>query len=335
MRHYHPALHERMGVGAVQTPRLQAEGVLAKRNNTTTLPLAALLFIVSGFAPISARPSESSLPPYEIENTQVARIHSSRLKRTYPIFIKLPRSYARRPEARYPVLFLHDAPYAFPLVCSLTRQMGGGGRIGEMLIVGIGYSDGDDGGVSRTRDYTPTHSPDEPIGHSKQARQASGGAAAYLQFMREELFPYLTQNYRVDLSQATYAGHSFGALFGAYVTLTAPGTFRNYILSDASLWYDDEAIFKLADATAPAQSGAAPGQAPAVLIVAAKPDAPNRSGFPYRMVENALRFESVLKKRQLNVDALVFPGEIHETLFPIAVSRGLLKFFGTAGSGTP
>lgn len=297
--------------------------------------LAALLLIAIGSEPISARPSDSSLPPYEIENTQVARIHSSRLKRTYPIFIKLPRSYDRRPEARYPVLFLHDAPYAFPLVYSLTRQLGAGGKIGEMLIVGIGYSDGDDGGVSRTRDYTPTHSPDEPIGHSRQARQASGGAAAYLQFMREELFPYLTQNYRVDLSHATYAGHSFGALFGAYVTLTAPGTFRNYILSDASLWYDDEAIFKLAESTAPAQFVAAPGRAPTVLIVAAKPDAPNRSGFPYRMVENALRLESVLKKRLLNVEALVIPGEIHETLFPIAMSRGLLKFFGTGASGTP
>ena len=41
--------------------------------------------------------------------------------RVYPIYIKLPRSWRRNPERRYPVVYLTDAPYSFPLVSGATR----------------------------------------------------------------------------------------------------------------------------------------------------------------------------------------------------------------------
>ena len=42
--------------------------------------------------------------------------------RDYPIWVALPASYAQHPERRYPVLFVTDALYSFPLVRSVDRK---------------------------------------------------------------------------------------------------------------------------------------------------------------------------------------------------------------------
>ena len=48
------------------------------------------------------------------------------------------------------------------------------------------------------------------------------------------------------------------------------------------------------------------------------------------MVKNVQRFEAMLKKRysDSSIELRLFDGEIHETVFPIAVSHGLLRFHG-------
>ena len=287
------------------------------------LCIRMLLACVSVAAlPASAASKQSSHPMgYEIENTRVVAIHSAVLNRDYELYLKLPKSYATQPKRIYPVLFVHDARYAFPLVSSLTRQLGNAERIEEVLIVGISYSKGDDPDLSRTRDYTPTNSPNERIGHSVAARRASGEAPAYLRFMRNEIFPLIAARFRGDMSRKTYAGHSFGGLFGAYVAISAPDTFENYILSDPSLWYDNEVIFRLAQ-----EHHTAKGVSPNILLVSANPvEALNT---PSGMVVNAKRFEALLKAQfdTNRVHWQIFDGEIHETVFPIAMSRGLLRF---------
>ena len=41
-------------------------------------------------------------------------------KRGYQVFVALPPSYAKQPQRRYPVLYVTDADYAFPII----RQLG-------------------------------------------------------------------------------------------------------------------------------------------------------------------------------------------------------------------
>jgi predicted alpha/beta superfamily hydrolase len=263
--------------------------------------------------------------PYTIERSEVVTIRSNLLKRSYDLFIKLPRSYKNNTTEKYPVLFLSDAGYSFPLVSSISRQMSGFGKTKEIIIVGISYSKGDRWDVSRTRDYTPTNSPNEEIGHSEEAKKASGGANEYLNFISTELFSYIKRNYRADMTNKIYAGHSFGALFGGYVIKISPDTFESYILSDPSFWYGDEAIFGI-------NSEAAKGTVANVLIVSANSGIPPEKGsFPHNMLVNAKRFEHQLLS-YLGTGSIVkmktYNGQIHETIFPIALSQGLLEFAG-------
>lgn len=298
-----------------------------RRTLTLICNLAACILC---FAANSATPVQPATAPYQIENSYVVAIQSQLLKREYELYIKLPNSYATEPKRRYPILFLHDARYAFPLVSSLTRQLANAGKIEELIIVGISYSKGDNGDVSRTRDYTPTHSPNEKIGHSTAARQASGQASAYLRFIMAEVFPFVARNYRADMSRKSYAGHSFGALFGAYVLLTAPTTFENYIVSDPSLWYDNEVTLSLS----PQRKSDSKRAINVLLVSSSPPPAPvtndGEPEFPFKMVQNARRLEALLKKNyasDTHITLEVIDGEIHETLFPIAMSHALLRFY--------
>ena len=95
--------------------------------------------------------------PYTLKDTEVRDVHSAILNRDYQIFVALPPSYGQRPEHRYPVLFVTDADYAFPLTRSIGRRVGDhGAGLDEFVLVGLSYAKGDTPVYSRNRDYTPT-----------------------------------------------------------------------------------------------------------------------------------------------------------------------------------
>jgi len=261
--------------------------------------------------------------PFEIERSEVLEFFSKKLNKTYDIAIKLPRGYQKNISKRYPTIYLTDSGYAFPLVSSLTKQMVGGGKIDDLIIVGMSYSKEERWDISRTRDYTPTHSPEEKIGFSKEAKEASGGAKMYLEFINKELFHFIDKKYRTDSSKRIFAGHSFGGLWGAYVIKVQPNTFDYYILSDPSLWYDSETVLNL-------RSSLSKGMTANVLIVSSNPSEPlKRGGFPHNMVANAKKLERQLVDdlaKDSDVASEIYNGQIHETIFPVAVTQGLLRF---------
>lgn len=79
--------------------------------------------------------------------------------RTYQVFVALPPSYIKNPERRYPVLYVTDADYGFPLIRQIARRLNGNGeKIEEFVLVGLSYAVGEEGMPSRRRDYTPTPS---------------------------------------------------------------------------------------------------------------------------------------------------------------------------------
>ena len=62
-----------------------------------------------------------------------------------------------------------------------------------------------------------------------------GQASNHLTFIRNDVIKYVENNYRTDPDNRTYFGYSLGGLFGAYILLTQPDTFKNYILGSPSL----------------------------------------------------------------------------------------------------
>ena len=86
----------------------------------------------------------------------------------------------------------------------------------------------------RTRDYTPSYSPNEPNGHSSESRKVSGHAKEYTAFLADQVIPLLQKHYRIDAGNKIFVGHSFGGLLGSYILVNRPEVFDHYIIGSPS-----------------------------------------------------------------------------------------------------
>lgn len=253
---------------------------------------------------------------FSIPQTEVRNIHSLSNGKNYELYIKLPASYEKTRD-KYPLIVLNDSNYSFPIVASMARRMGGK-DIKNSIIVGISYSKGDNAGVSRTRDYTPTNSPNEPNGHSKESKKQSGHSDKYVKFLKTELLPFITEKYRIDSSRKIFVGHSFGGLLGAYILVTQPKLFDYYILGSPSFWYDKKVIFSLEE-----QYSKKYEYMPAnVIMITGELENSGRN----KMVDHMNRFKEILLSRGyqgLSIKSMVLVNETHLSVFPALVSNGL------------
>ena len=92
---------------------------------------------------------------YLLDDTEVRDVHAQALNRDYQVFVALPESY-RASSRRYPVLFVTDAAYGFPVapqhrLAPVSKHAG----LEEAIVVGLSYAKGDSAVYSRRRDYTP------------------------------------------------------------------------------------------------------------------------------------------------------------------------------------
>jgi uncharacterized protein len=154
--------------------------------------------------------------------------------------VYLPDSYAKEPQRRYPVLFVTDAPYAFPVLRSIARRVGDrGAGLQDFILVGLSYSAGDSPTLSRNRDYTPTDIHLKPRKPNRYQDGPYGQAEVYRQYLAQTVLPYVSRQFRIDPKRRIYLGHSYGALLGLHVLFTEPGMFDDYILGSPSLFFDD------------------------------------------------------------------------------------------------
>lgn len=160
-------------------------------------------------------------PPYVLDDTAVHSLHAKELKRDYQIMVSLPPSYNTSAK-RYPVVFVTDANYAFPLTRSVAKRVGANGRgLEELILVGLGYATGDTTEFSRRRDYTPVNPPDTNHVSDMAGRKPQfGEAEGYRRFIAADVFPLIAQRYRADMGRKVFVGHSYGSLLGLHVMFT-------------------------------------------------------------------------------------------------------------------
>lgn len=185
--------------------------------------------------------------PYEVIGSEVWDVPDPVSGRNYQVFVATPRSYAEHPERRYPVLYVTDADYAFPILRQIARRLNlDGQRIDDFILVGLSYAEGEDGATSRRRDYTPT--PNGP--KSAPAGAVHGQAKAYSAYLRDQAIPFVAARYRTDESRRLFLGHSYGGLLGTQILLTEPSMFSGYILGSPSYWYDRHVMQRMESAYA-------------------------------------------------------------------------------------
>jgi predicted alpha/beta superfamily hydrolase len=219
--------------------------------NRTSL-LLILLFLpgphTTGALAQSSQPPLITFPRAEVHHLQSHHVGSS-----FDIRVLLPPTIPGE-QTRFPVVYVTDA--TGEMVVSDTAMRLLLFDTPRFIVVGIGYPDAESYFQTmalRQRDLTPSESSYTPGGASFAGRvmpqKTSGGAPRFLDFIRDELIPFIDSKYPTIPGDRTYAGHSFGGLFGSYTLFTHPDTFRRYVIGSPSLSWEKGEIFPLANST--------------------------------------------------------------------------------------
>jgi predicted alpha/beta superfamily hydrolase len=178
-------------------------------------------------------------------------IQSEHTGKSYELMVLLPQNYAATDTVRYPVLYLLDGKYSFPLFQSISSMMGLGKEIRDLIIVGI-EATGDtneDWLTSRHADFTPSAQPKADTLWTKilklpEGRLRSGGAEKFLQALQQEMIPMIESKYKTSKDRGLY-GHSLGGLFASYCLMRSPGLFNRYSINSPSLWWNTNEMLLL------------------------------------------------------------------------------------------
>jgi predicted alpha/beta superfamily hydrolase/Tfp pilus assembly protein PilF len=146
-------------------------------------------------------------------------IHSNILDEDRTLLIYLPRNYENS-TLDYPVLYLfygnHVTTYFAEAVATLDL-LGPSGRIPEMIMVGIMNTD-------RYRDLLPRRDDGSPT-----------GIEAFIQFLKEELFPFIEKSYRTK-GYRVVVGPQAAANFTLYTLFEHPELFDAGIINNPFRW---------------------------------------------------------------------------------------------------
>lgn len=158
-------------------------------------------------------------------------VYSEILQEERRCLIKLPYSYfdEDNSEKKYPILVLLDGSIHFKTTLGIVELMAseksGNYLMHESIIVAIEN-------VDRERDFT--------FSKIETKRQnTTGGGTMFLEFIENELLPYIDNNYRTTNSRALI-GHSLAGLFTLNAYLSKNSSFENYLSIDPSIWWDEE-----------------------------------------------------------------------------------------------
>ncbi|PSK93140.1 alpha/beta hydrolase-fold protein [Taibaiella chishuiensis] len=185
--------------------------------------LPGLIAIVSlMFSSTQAR-AQDDLPHREQEQKV---IHSTVLKEQRSLWIYTPANYTASGE-KYPVLYLLDPDQNFAYVTELERFLSDRYRIPQLIIVGIVNND-------RKKDFTPVHSLLFE-GKTDSSLATTGGGKNFLNFIKDELIPYIDTNYRTQ-PYRILSGHSLGGLFTIYCKIAAPKLFQSQIVISPAIY---------------------------------------------------------------------------------------------------
>lgn len=143
------------------------------------------------------------------------------------IHVYLPFGYFQDLASKYPVILLQDGDFLFKESLDKLDELIRNGSVRPFILVGIES-------VARNTDYTPWAHP--PV-HKDWSFEGKG--ESYLDFLEEELLPYLRSQYRVmeDAAETAIGGASLGALISLYAIYTRSHLFQKGILLSPSLWY--------------------------------------------------------------------------------------------------
>ncbi|MNJ38601.1 Ferri-bacillibactin esterase BesA [compost metagenome] len=259
--------------------------------------------------------------PVNVPRTAEWMMHSRAENRKYRIMVGTPSEPP--PSSGYPVFYVLDANSVFSTMLETARVQGSCPNktgVFPAIVVGIGYDTEDLFAPERYYDYTPVQSVEYQYRPDGTPLPEQGGAAAFLQFIEEELKPEIERRYVIDRGKQSIFGHSLGGLFTLYTLFTKPEAFSCYIAGSPSIHWNKSFFSEVEDMFVNRlQQGALNVK---VLLGAGELERHHIS----QNSQNARRLTerlSVFASSGVLAKFKEFEGEGHVTVLPALISRAL------------
>jgi predicted alpha/beta superfamily hydrolase len=154
-------------------------------------------------------------------------LYSDILQEQRYIQIRIPDNYDPESYEKYTTIYLLDGEWnieLFPFIHIFTRQEG---YLPEAIFIGLPNTYINNRN-QRDRDFLP-----------------SNNADGFLDFLEQELIPYIDKNYPSSGENILF-GHSYGGLFTMYTYLSRPHLFESYIATDPPFSWNNGYVLHLA-----------------------------------------------------------------------------------------
>lgn len=147
-------------------------------------------------------------------------IYDEQLDTQFLVHVVLPKNYDK--SKAYPVLFMTDGVYRFGDALRLTKQMDEG-KAQDAIIVTLGYGYHYDGR-------------NEGLRMNYLVNKRTG----LVDFITDDLMPYISENFSIDCTRSTLYGHSDGGVFAHCALMTSDKyenqPFSAYIIGSPVFW---------------------------------------------------------------------------------------------------
>lgn len=172
---------------------------------------------------------ESAMPPAKSSAYVMTSAHTGR---EYVIRVSAPMT-PLAPGERAPIVYVTDGNWYFGMATEIVRLDEMQALIGPAYVVAIGYPDTEVKDIVAKRAIDLVHT----RARGPHGMMGSDGAA-FLDFLTDELRPFVEARTLADPERAVLAGQSLGGLFAANVLLHEPEAFSGYLIGSPSVWAD-------------------------------------------------------------------------------------------------
>ena len=224
--------------------------------------------------------------------------------------IYLPQTYDKTKS--YPVIYILDGSMNedFLHLVGLHQFFNLQFKMPDFIIVGIAN-------VDRKRDFT-FHTDLKDL---QKDYPTTGHSDKFIDFVEEELQPFINQNYKTDKTKYII-GQSLGGLLATEILLKKPQLFTHYFIISPSLWWDDESLLNTAHSLLSSQKD----EEKFIYVSVGKNEHKT-------MVKDADSLYQILKnsgKKNLKLEFNVMPDDNHATILHKSVYEGFLKLYPTS-----
>lgn len=262
----------------------------------------------------------TNAPAYALPSTRMWEMTSAGGE-AYRIFLSFPKGEA--PAEGYPVLYVLDGNASFASFAE-TRRLLEYYKLGNALIVGVGYPGDDAYNPRRTADFLyPVPTPQGVLAPSPRNSADNNGRDRFLDFLTGALRTEIGKRFRIDPGRQSLFGHSFGGLFALHALYARPDAFQSIVVASPSLgWNTQEMLREERDFAAGLRSGKTARMSRVMVVVGAQ-DADDDPE-PARALASRL---DLLSGYGLNSRFVRYEDEIHITVPARAVTDTLRFVF--------